>query len=39
MCVDMPGHEGTTRTNTDDYSIQGQVRRIRQVLANVWKPS
>lgn len=31
MCVDMPGHEGTTRTNTDDYSIQGQVKRIHQV--------
>lgn len=27
----MPGHEGTTRTNTEDYSIQGQVRRIHQV--------
>lgn len=33
LCVDMPGHEGTTRTNTDDYSIQGQVKRIRQVMA------
>lgn len=31
LCVDMPGHEGTTRTNTDDYSIQGQVKRIHQV--------
>lgn len=31
LCVDMPGHEGTTRTNAEDYSIQGQVRRIRQV--------
>lgn len=31
VCVDMPGHEGTTRTNTDDYSIQGQARRIHQV--------
>uniref|UniRef100_A0A9J7ZXK3 Uncharacterized protein n=1 Tax=Cyprinus carpio carpio TaxID=630221 RepID=A0A9J7ZXK3_CYPCA len=29
LCVDMTGHEGTTRTNTDDYSIQGQVKRIR----------
>ncbi|RXN02688.1 BTB POZ domain-containing KCTD6 [Labeo rohita] len=28
----MPGHEGTTRTNTDDYSIQGQVKRIRQFV-------
>jgi len=27
----MPGHEGTTRTNGEDYSIQGQVTRIRQV--------
>ncbi|XP_040927386.1 monoacylglycerol lipase ABHD6b isoform X1 [Betta splendens] len=31
VCVDMPGHEGTTRTSTEDYSIQGQVRRIHQV--------
>lgn len=31
VCVDMPGHEGTTRTNTEDYSIQGQVGRIHQV--------
>ncbi|KAG7228202.1 hypothetical protein INR49_013365 [Caranx melampygus] len=30
VCVDMPGHEGTTRTNTEDYSIQGQVGRIHQ---------
>ncbi|KAA8590923.1 hypothetical protein FQN60_001866 [Etheostoma spectabile] len=30
VCVDMPGHEGTTRTNTEDYSIQGQfVETIR----------
>uniref|UniRef100_A0A667XUW2 acylglycerol lipase n=1 Tax=Myripristis murdjan TaxID=586833 RepID=A0A667XUW2_9TELE len=32
LCVDMPGHEGTTRTNTDDYSVQGQVRRIHQFV-------
>uniref|UniRef100_A0A673M0T6 Abhydrolase domain containing 6b n=1 Tax=Sinocyclocheilus rhinocerous TaxID=307959 RepID=A0A673M0T6_9TELE len=32
LCVDMPGHKGTTRTNTDDYSIQGQVKRIRQFV-------
>uniref|UniRef100_A0A3Q3KNX3 AB hydrolase-1 domain-containing protein n=1 Tax=Monopterus albus TaxID=43700 RepID=A0A3Q3KNX3_MONAL len=25
VCVDMPGHEGTRRTNREDYSIQGQV--------------
>ncbi|XP_049608053.1 monoacylglycerol lipase ABHD6b isoform X1 [Syngnathus scovelli] len=31
VCVDMPGHEGTTRTNTEDYSIVGQARRIHQV--------
>uniref|UniRef100_H3DKL3 acylglycerol lipase n=1 Tax=Tetraodon nigroviridis TaxID=99883 RepID=H3DKL3_TETNG len=35
VCVDMPGHEGTTRTNTEDYSIHGQVRRIRQFVENV----
>ncbi|CAL8251558.1 unnamed protein product [Arctogadus glacialis] len=32
LCVDMPGHEGTTRTTKDDYSIQGQARRIRQFV-------
>ncbi|XP_057175107.1 monoacylglycerol lipase ABHD6b [Triplophysa rosa] len=32
LCVDMPGHEGTTRTDTDDYSIQSQVKRIRQFV-------
>lgn len=35
VCVDMPGHEGTTRTNTDDYSIQGQVRRIHQFVETI----
>uniref|UniRef100_A0A667XUU6 acylglycerol lipase n=1 Tax=Myripristis murdjan TaxID=586833 RepID=A0A667XUU6_9TELE len=38
LCVDMPGHEGTTRTNTDDYSVQGQVRRIHQVVSKGKKP-
>lgn len=31
ICVDMPGHEGTTRSSLDDYSIYGQVKRIHQV--------
>lgn len=31
VCVDMPGHDGTSRTGPEDYSIQGQVRRIHQV--------
>ncbi|KAM6981717.1 monoacylglycerol lipase ABHD6b isoform 1-T1 [Tautogolabrus adspersus] len=35
VCVDMPGHEGTTRTNTEDYSIQGQVKRIHQFVESV----
>uniref|UniRef100_A0A8C2X3E8 acylglycerol lipase n=1 Tax=Cyclopterus lumpus TaxID=8103 RepID=A0A8C2X3E8_CYCLU len=35
VCVDMPGHEGTTRTNAEDYSIQGQVRRIHQFVETV----
>ncbi|XP_076840097.1 monoacylglycerol lipase ABHD6b isoform X2 [Brachyhypopomus gauderio] len=35
LSVDMPGHEGTTRTNVEDYSIQGQVRRIRQFVETV----
>lgn len=32
ICVDMPGHEGTTRTCIDDYSIEGQVNRIHQFV-------
>ncbi|XP_018600037.1 monoacylglycerol lipase ABHD6 [Scleropages formosus] len=35
LCVDMPGHEGTTRTNAKDYSIEGQVRRIRQFVESI----
>uniref|UniRef100_A0A672RRD5 Abhydrolase domain containing 6, acylglycerol lipase n=1 Tax=Sinocyclocheilus grahami TaxID=75366 RepID=A0A672RRD5_SINGR len=31
VCVDMPGHEGTTRSSAVDYSIEGQVKRIHQV--------
>lgn len=31
VCVDMPGHEGTSRTGAEDYSIEGQVARIHQV--------
>ncbi|XP_034028565.1 monoacylglycerol lipase ABHD6b isoform X1 [Thalassophryne amazonica] len=36
ICVDMPGHEGTTRTSTDDYSIQGQVTRIHQFVETIY---
>lgn len=32
VCVDMPGHEGTSRTCAEDYSIEGQVRRIHQFV-------
>ncbi|XP_068604886.1 monoacylglycerol lipase ABHD6b [Brachionichthys hirsutus] len=35
VCVDMPGHEGTTRTDTDDYSIQGQAERIHQFVETI----
>ncbi|XP_035239271.1 monoacylglycerol lipase ABHD6b [Anguilla anguilla] len=35
LCVDMPGHGGTTRTCTDDYSIQGQVRRLHQFVESI----
>ncbi|KAM4588039.1 monoacylglycerol lipase abhd6-A-like isoform 1-T1 [Odontesthes bonariensis] len=35
VCVDMPGHEGTTRTGAEDYSIQGQVSRIRQFVQSI----
>ncbi|XP_019360511.1 PREDICTED: monoacylglycerol lipase ABHD6 isoform X2 [Gavialis gangeticus] len=32
VCVDMPGHEGTTRSSLDDYSINGQVKRIHEFV-------
>lgn len=32
VCVDMPGHEGTSRTGAHDYSIQGQVVRVHQFV-------
>ncbi|XP_043978439.1 monoacylglycerol lipase abhd6-A-like [Gambusia affinis] len=32
VCLDMPGHEGTSRTGAEDYSIQGQTRRVHQVV-------
>ncbi|XP_049442963.1 monoacylglycerol lipase abhd6-A-like [Epinephelus fuscoguttatus] len=35
VCVDMPGHEGTSRTCADDYSIQGQVTRIHQFVQSI----
>ncbi|XP_049588955.1 monoacylglycerol lipase abhd6-A [Syngnathus scovelli] len=35
LSVDMPGHEGTSRTGPEDYSIQGQVARIHQFVKSV----
>ncbi|XP_061687351.1 monoacylglycerol lipase abhd6-B-like [Syngnathoides biaculeatus] len=35
VCVDMPGHEGTSRTGSEDYSIRGQVARIHQFVQSV----
>ncbi|XP_013870784.1 monoacylglycerol lipase abhd6-A [Austrofundulus limnaeus] len=35
VCVDMPGHEGTSRTGPEDYSIQGQVSRIHQFVQSI----
>uniref|UniRef100_A0A3P8U7B9 Abhydrolase domain containing 6, acylglycerol lipase n=1 Tax=Amphiprion percula TaxID=161767 RepID=A0A3P8U7B9_AMPPE len=35
ICIDMPGHEGTSRTGAEDYSIQGQVGRIHQFVRSV----
>uniref|UniRef100_A0A8C4NDF8 acylglycerol lipase n=1 Tax=Eptatretus burgeri TaxID=7764 RepID=A0A8C4NDF8_EPTBU len=32
ICVDLPGHEGTTRLQTDDYSLQGQAGRVHQFV-------
>ncbi|KAM8930155.1 monoacylglycerol lipase ABHD6 [Pelodytes ibericus] len=35
VCVDMPGHEGTTRSALDDYTINGQVKRIHQFVESI----
>ncbi|XP_032405255.1 monoacylglycerol lipase abhd6-A-like isoform X2 [Xiphophorus hellerii] len=35
VCLDMPGHEGTSRTGAEDYSIQGQARRVHQFVRSV----
>ncbi|XP_043934728.1 monoacylglycerol lipase ABHD6 [Protopterus annectens] len=35
ICVDLPGHGGTTRTCADDYSIEGQVKRIHQFVDSI----
>ncbi|KAM9324900.1 monoacylglycerol lipase ABHD6 [Gastrophryne carolinensis] len=35
ICVDLPGHEGTTRSPLDDYSIMGQVKRIHQFVESI----
>ncbi|XP_068198947.1 monoacylglycerol lipase abhd6-B-like [Antennarius striatus] len=35
VCVDMPGHDGTSRTGPQDYSIEGQVHRIHQFVQSI----
>ncbi|XP_044515110.1 monoacylglycerol lipase ABHD6 [Gracilinanus agilis] len=35
VCPDMPGHEGTTRSSSDDLSIDGQVKRIHQFVESI----
>ncbi|XP_056660263.1 monoacylglycerol lipase ABHD6 isoform X2 [Monodelphis domestica] len=35
VCPDMPGHEGTTRSPSDDLSIDGQVKRIHQFVESI----
>ncbi|XP_029456818.1 monoacylglycerol lipase ABHD6 isoform X1 [Rhinatrema bivittatum] len=35
VCVDLPGHAGTTRSCLDDYSINGQVKRIHQFVESI----
>uniref|UniRef100_A0A8C6V0Y1 AB hydrolase-1 domain-containing protein n=1 Tax=Neogobius melanostomus TaxID=47308 RepID=A0A8C6V0Y1_9GOBI len=35
VCLDLPGHDGTSRHQTDDFSIEGQVSRIHQSLFDV----
>lgn len=32
VCLDLPGHDGTSRSQTEDYSIMGQVSRIHQFV-------
>ncbi|KAG2470791.1 monoacylglycerol lipase ABHD6 [Polypterus senegalus] len=32
VCVDMPGHGGTSRSAGEDYTIEGQVKRIHQFV-------
>ncbi|XP_077386977.1 monoacylglycerol lipase abhd6-B-like isoform X2 [Festucalex cinctus] len=38
LSVDMPGHEGTSRTGSEDYSIRGQVARIHQSVGLDQRP-
>ncbi|XP_075881290.1 monoacylglycerol lipase abhd6-A-like [Nelusetta ayraudi] len=35
VCLDMPGHEGTSRTGPEDYSIPGQVHRVHQFVQSI----
>lgn len=35
VCLDLPGHDGTSRCQTEDYSIGGQVSRIHQFVHSV----
>ncbi|XP_044158085.1 monoacylglycerol lipase abhd6-A-like [Bufo gargarizans] len=35
ICVDMPGHEGTTRSALDDYTFSGQAKRIHQFVESI----
>ncbi|XP_055014893.1 monoacylglycerol lipase abhd6-A-like isoform X1 [Boleophthalmus pectinirostris] len=32
VCLDLPGHDGTSRFQNEDYSINGQVSRIHQFV-------
>lgn len=35
VCLDMPGHAGTSRTTAEDYSYPGQVHRLHQFVQSV----
>lgn len=35
VCLDLPGHDGTSRCQNEDYSIMGQVSRIHQFVHSV----
>ncbi|XP_072296208.1 monoacylglycerol lipase abhd6-A-like [Eucyclogobius newberryi] len=35
VCLDLPGHDGTSRFQNEDYSISGQVSRVHQFVHSI----